>query len=67
MSLVWVDTMYRKVFGEITETQNKKEPLHDLCAAPTFHLDGGRYCDSASPLILYLTLTLYEFLTLPCL
>ena len=67
MALVRVDEMYREVFGAITETQNKKEPQHDVFAATNCHLYGGRYCDSASPLILYKILTLYDFLTLPCL
>ena len=67
MSLVWVGAMYREVFWAITEMQNEKELQHDLCVAPNFHLDGGSYCDSASPSTLYETLNLYDLLTLPCL
>ena len=53
MTLVWVGLKYREVFWGITEMQNEKEPQHDLCAAPNFHLDGGSYCDSAFPNTLY--------------
>ena len=67
MTIFWVDAMYREVFWEITEMQNEKEPQHNLCAAPNFHLDGGIYCDSDSPRTLYAILTLYDLLTLPCL
>ena len=67
MSIVQVGKMYREVFWEITEMQNEKEPQHDLCAALNCHLYVGIYCDSASPLTLYEILTLYYFLTLPCL
>ena len=49
ISLVLVGAMCREVFWEITEIQNEKEPQHNLCAAPNFHLGGGSYCDSASP------------------
>ena len=49
ISLVLVGVMCREVFWEITEIQNEKEPQHNLCAAPNFHLGGGSYCDSASP------------------
>ena len=65
MYLVWVGAMYREVCWAITETKNEKEPQHNLCAAPNCHLDGGSYCDSASPRTLYEILTLYDFLTLP--
>ena len=67
MSLVWVGAMYRDVFWEITEIQNEKEPQHDLCAAPNFHLDGGSYFDSASTRTLYNILTLHALMTLLCL
>ena len=67
MSLVWEGAMYRGVFWEIPETKNEKEPQHYLCAEPNYHLDGGRYCDSASPHTMYETITLYDLLTLPCL
>ena len=67
MSLVWVGAMQREVFWAITEMQNEKEPQHDLCAAPNYHLYGGSYCDSAPPRTLYEIITLYDFLTLPCL
>ena len=66
MFLVWVGEMYREVFWAITEIQNEKEPQHNLCAAPNFHLGGGSYCDSAYPSTLYEHFTLYDFLILPC-
>ena len=65
MSLVQVGAMYREVFWEITKIKNEKELLHNLCAAPNCHLDGGSYFDSVSPRTLYETHTLYDFLTLP--
>ena len=67
MSLFRVGSMYREVFWAITEIQNKKELQQNLCAAPNCHLYGERYCDSASTRTLYENLTLYDFMTLPCL
>ena len=67
MSLVWVGAMYREFFWAITEMQNEKEQQRDICAATNFHPYGGNYCDSASPRTHYEILTLYDFLTLPCL
>ena len=49
MYLVRVGAMYREVFWTITEMQNEKEPQHDLCDTPNFHLYGWSYCDGASP------------------
>ena len=47
--LVSVGSLNREVLGEITEMQNKKELQHDICTAPNFHLCGGSYFDSVSP------------------
>ena len=53
MTLVQVAAMYRVVFWDITEIQNEKELQHNICASPNCQLDGGSYCDSASPRTLY--------------
>ena len=67
MSLDRVGKICRECFGEITEKENKKEPQHDICAAPDCHIDKGNYCDSAFLCTVYEIITMYALLTLPCL
>ena len=47
--------------------QNEKEPEHDICVVPNFHLGGRSYYGSALIRTLHEILTLYAFPTLPSL
>ena len=66
MSLVPVGAMFREMFWAIIEMKTKRN-RNTIFVMRQLPPDGGIYCDSASSLTLYEILTLYDFLTLPCL